>query len=69
MTMKKQIKTLKLNKTKVSELSGTHTIEIKGGKSGNAPNCPTWPLCFTQNTCFTETPDCMDSVLVCTTTI
>jgi hypothetical protein len=54
--MKKQIKTLQLNKSKISELSATNTGEVKGGKSGNIQTCPTWPLCFTQTTCPTEDP-------------
>lgn len=66
--MKRQIKTLRLNKTKISELSVTDSLIMKGGKSGNVPNCPTRPLCFTQNTCITETPECMNSVLACDNT-
>jgi len=46
--MKKQIKTLRLNKTKVSELSATNAMELKGGKSGDIANCPTAPLCFSR---------------------
>lgn len=69
--MKKQIRTLALNKTKVSELNSANLKTLKGGKSGNVRTCPTWPLCFTQTTCPTESPGsaCDDSVLVCDTTI
>jgi len=45
--MKKQIKILKLNKTKVSELSVSNEAEVKGGKSGNLEDCPT-ELCFSR---------------------
>lgn len=61
--MKKQIKPLKLNKTKVSELSATNAIEVKGGRSGNIPTCPTLPLCFTVENCFTD--DCLDTIFDC----
>ena len=69
--MKKQIKTLRLNKTKVSELSFTNLNEVKGGKSGNVENCPTAPLCFSRpdrdDNCGISINDC--SVFVICTTI
>lgn len=54
--MKKHIKTLKLNKTKVSELSISKVTEIKGGNSspGNTA-CNTIGNCITKQVrCFTE---------------
>ncbi|MGH1386013.1 class I lanthipeptide [Kordia sp.] len=65
--MKKQIKILRLNKTKVSELSFTNLNEVKGGKSGNVENCPTSPLCFSRpdrDECYIITEGGACSVLI-----
>lgn len=68
--MKKQIKTLQLNKTKVSELNVANSLAVKGGKSGNVQNCPTLPLCFTQTTCVTEYEGgCLNTIFDCDPTI
>ena len=45
--MTKQVTILKLNKTKVSELSMCNAAEVKGGQSGNLEDCPT-ELCFSR---------------------
>lgn len=62
--MKKQIKTLTLNKATISGLSAENLSEIKGGKSGINADCPTLPLCETVSPPCDTKKRCLSDICV-----